>query len=207
MRTINPEKHAERRRQILDAALHCFARYGFHKTRTAEICAVAGMSPGNLFHYFPDKNALVIALVEADQAETTARYAEAATAADGWLALLGLLDQHLAQCTEPVVVQLTLDILGEAARKPELMACVRQNEAARLDALQLLLERHVANGQLRLAGTPRTAANWFLLLMDGVMGRAMVESVFDPGLHRHALIEALLLQVRPNGHLPGAASA
>ena len=55
MRTPNPEKQEARRRQIMEAAIGCFGKKGFHGTSTNEICAAAGMSPGNLFHYFPSK--------------------------------------------------------------------------------------------------------------------------------------------------------
>lgn len=38
------EKQQRKRRQILDAAMHCFIEKGFHSTSTAEICKAAGMS-------------------------------------------------------------------------------------------------------------------------------------------------------------------
>lgn len=53
------EKQQRKRRQILDAAMHCFIEKGFHSTSTAEICKAAGMSPGNLFHYYPNKYAII----------------------------------------------------------------------------------------------------------------------------------------------------
>lgn len=43
------EKQQRKRRQILDAAMHCFIEKGFHSTSTAEICKAAGMSPGICF--------------------------------------------------------------------------------------------------------------------------------------------------------------
>ncbi|WP_230391141.1 TetR/AcrR family transcriptional regulator [Burkholderia cenocepacia] len=62
MRKIDPERVEAKRRQILDAAIDCFARDGFHATSTAAICKAAGMSPGNLFHYFPTKAAIIEAI-------------------------------------------------------------------------------------------------------------------------------------------------
>ena len=78
MRTVNPAHPQARRQQILEAAVACFMRKGFHATRTAEICAEAGMSPGNLFHYFPTNEAIIAAIVEEDQRETAERFAAAA---------------------------------------------------------------------------------------------------------------------------------
>ncbi|MBE9608763.1 TetR/AcrR family transcriptional regulator [Chitinilyticum piscinae] len=197
MRPINPERQAERRQHILAAALRCFAQKGFHKTRTADICAEAGMSPGNLFHYFASKEALIIALVEADQAEVCARFARATQAEQGWQALLALLDHHLGLCAEPVYVQLTLDVIGEAVRNPALMACVQRSEAERRECLARLFERHAQTGDFQLSSPPGQVADWFLLLLDGVLGRAMVEADFVPARYRADLLAALQLQVRP----------
>ncbi|QYU68460.1 TetR/AcrR family transcriptional regulator [Leptolyngbya sp. 15MV] len=49
----------KRRRQILDAALRCFRESGFRGASVSDICKVAGMSPGHLYHYFPSKEAIV----------------------------------------------------------------------------------------------------------------------------------------------------
>jgi hypothetical protein len=53
MRTVDPEKHQQRRLSIIGAAVDLFATKGFAATTTAEICRAAGISSGNLFHYFP----------------------------------------------------------------------------------------------------------------------------------------------------------
>ena len=45
-RLANPELAERRRRQILDAALACFRRRGFHQTSMSEICTEADISAG-----------------------------------------------------------------------------------------------------------------------------------------------------------------
>src|SRR3954464_11109027 len=55
MRRANVQLAADRRSEILSAAQTCFARPGFHQTSMQEICAEAGMSPGNLYRYFRSK--------------------------------------------------------------------------------------------------------------------------------------------------------
>lgn len=87
MRTPNPEKQEARRRQIMEAAIGCFGKKGFHGTSTNEICAAAGMSPGNLFHYFPSKQALIAAIVENEHAAFVARFAELRDEPDAFVAL------------------------------------------------------------------------------------------------------------------------
>lgn len=57
------ERHmAERRQQILDAALRCFIERGFHRTSIADICKAAGLSVGAVYTHFKNKRAITLAL-------------------------------------------------------------------------------------------------------------------------------------------------
>src|SRR5205809_981427 len=64
MRKTDPAKHRARRRHIVHTAAQLFATKGFERTTTAEICKAAGMSSGNLFHYFPNKRAIFHAIFD-----------------------------------------------------------------------------------------------------------------------------------------------
>lgn len=55
---------AERRADILAAALACFARSGYHSTTMAEVAEAAEVSKGTPYLYFPSKEALFIALYD-----------------------------------------------------------------------------------------------------------------------------------------------
>jgi AcrR family transcriptional regulator len=52
------------RRQVLDAALELFSRQGYRATGVKEIAAAAGASTGNVYHHFPDKEAIFRSLLE-----------------------------------------------------------------------------------------------------------------------------------------------
>ncbi len=93
LRTVDEAARETKRIALLDAAAQCFAERGYNATRTADICSAAGMSSGNLFHYFPTKHAVLLAVVERDGAETAAAIAGLTTAADPFAALLSLLDE------------------------------------------------------------------------------------------------------------------
>lgn len=59
-----PQAHLEQRRQqILDAAIACFARKGFEHTTMADIAAQAGVSDTLAYRYFSGKDALIEAAV------------------------------------------------------------------------------------------------------------------------------------------------
>lgn len=47
---------------IIDAAAHVFAELGYTSTTTNHVAAAAGVSIGSLYQYFPNKDALLVAL-------------------------------------------------------------------------------------------------------------------------------------------------
>ncbi len=60
------EEHTEaRRRQILSAALACFAREGFNRATMQDIFREADLSPGAVYTYFTGKDELIEAIVDA----------------------------------------------------------------------------------------------------------------------------------------------
>jgi AcrR family transcriptional regulator len=52
------------RAQILAAALKLFSRVGYHGTSLRDIARGAKASTGNVYHHFPDKEAIFTALIE-----------------------------------------------------------------------------------------------------------------------------------------------
>ncbi|HET9618153.1 MAG TPA: helix-turn-helix domain-containing protein, partial [Pseudolabrys sp.] len=68
MKRANAQLQSDRRAEILNAAERCFARAGFHQSSMQEICTEAGMSPGNLYRYFPSKEALIAGISERNRA-------------------------------------------------------------------------------------------------------------------------------------------
>ncbi len=67
---------AERRQRILEAAERAFVGNGFHATTMQHVADEAGMSAGNLYRYFPSKEAIVEGLCELDQVEMAQAFAE-----------------------------------------------------------------------------------------------------------------------------------
>ena len=62
-----------RQNQILDAAAHCFVEKGFHGAGMAEVAKRSGMSTGNIYHYFANKQAIILAIVEREGDEAMVR--------------------------------------------------------------------------------------------------------------------------------------
>lgn len=52
------------RRQVLDAGLRLFSHQGYRATTVRDIAEEAGVSTGNVYHHFPDKEAIFRTLIE-----------------------------------------------------------------------------------------------------------------------------------------------
>jgi AcrR family transcriptional regulator len=58
------EKSERSRRAVLDAALHLFSHQGYRATTMRQIAERAGVSTGNCYHHFPDKDTIFRALID-----------------------------------------------------------------------------------------------------------------------------------------------
>ncbi|MDP9793308.1 AcrR family transcriptional regulator [Catenuloplanes nepalensis] len=77
-RPVRRQARGERRiAEILDAALALFAEAGYEGTSTNAIAARAGISPGSLYQYFPNKDAIADALSQRLLDELRAAHAAA----------------------------------------------------------------------------------------------------------------------------------
>src|SRR3954463_4441971 len=86
-----------RQGRILDAAERCFVRAGFHRTTMQDVAAEAGMSPGNLYRYFPSKDAIAAGLAERDRARLAQDFFVLAKADDFRAKFTQLVRKHFEE--------------------------------------------------------------------------------------------------------------
>jgi TetR/AcrR family transcriptional regulator, repressor for uid operon len=114
-----PARDGDRRAHILAAAERAFLREGFHASSMQDVAAEAGMSPGNLYRYFPSKEAIVAGLCACDQEELAANVQTLVSCGNPLAGIEMLLRQHLVE--EPRErFQMIVEIWAEATRKPEI---------------------------------------------------------------------------------------
>lgn len=58
------ERSEKSRQQILDAALKLFSHRGYGATSVRDVAEEAGLSKGNVYHHFPDKESIFRALLD-----------------------------------------------------------------------------------------------------------------------------------------------
>ncbi len=74
MPRVSQEHLDARRRQILDAARHCFVRNGFHATSMQDILTEANLSAGAVYRYFRSKDDIIAAIAVDALAEVTGAF-------------------------------------------------------------------------------------------------------------------------------------
>ncbi|MDP4511551.1 TetR/AcrR family transcriptional regulator [Nonomuraea turcica] len=118
--SASPNAASARRQHVLAAARRCFLDNGFHATSMQDILHEAQMSAGNLYRYFPSKDAIVLAIVEATLVEVTTAFER--TLLDEPPTLLEALAEILRAIerldTEDGTPRLAIQIWGEALRNP-----------------------------------------------------------------------------------------
>ena len=178
MRRPNVQVQSDRRAEILEAARRCVSRSGFHQASMQEICAEAGMSPGNLYRYFPSKEALIAGIAERDRAEVAQQFAAADLSHGVFAVLEGLAHHHFTQRPHEQVVLCT-EIMAEARRNPEIARiCAAFDDDVRcwlLGLLRAAVARGDVPADIDLAGV----VNMLMIIADGVWWRRALDPAFD----------------------------
>lgn len=127
------DKGEQRRQQVLDAATECFRREGFHGSSIARISQAAGMSPGHIYHYFANKEAIVEAIAEREQDEMGELVRRLEQDQDGG-DVIARLTRHSAETvarnSDPAHVGLMLELAAESARNPAIAAILNRTDHA-----------------------------------------------------------------------------
>lgn len=164
-------QRGDRREAILLAAERCFTRYGFHRTTMQLVAREAGMSPGNIYRYFPSKNAIVEGLVERDRDESRRRFARIDRSRPFWEQFGQLGREYFIGDSQSKAV-LCLEIWAEAARNPEIDAINRPFEAEVVTQLVELIDTARERGEIAADVDANAAAQIIMTLTSGLYVRA-----------------------------------
>jgi len=150
-----PTQKAERTRQrILDAACGLFNEHGTAPVTTNHIAAEAGLSPGNLYYHFADKQEIIRALFARYTAAYEGRWRPSADAAQDLGALRGNVTAGIALTWEYRFFG--REMLALLRADPELRAAYREIFQRRLGEWHAFGDRLVVQGLVRPPKPPRT---------------------------------------------------
>jgi AcrR family transcriptional regulator len=180
-----------RRAQIMNAASACARRSGFHGASMAEIAQAAGLSVGQIYRYFENKEAIISAIVARDVAQMHAWFAEIQDVEGP------LVDTILATCAATVDdyfdrdrAALDLEVVAEAARNPAVAKIVEAADAERRALGADVLRRTAPDAW---EARERAARHEVLsMLFEGLT----IRGVKHPGADREAIAAVLRMVVR-----------
>jgi TetR/AcrR family transcriptional regulator, repressor for uid operon len=180
---------ADRRQRILEAAERAFVRNGFHATTMQHIADQVGMSAGNLYRYFPSKEAIVEDLCELDQVELATAFAE-----------LMADDRHILEAMRcglrvllkpPEKAKLLVEVWAEAGRNPRVAQLTRAIDAEVRARVEGLMDAAKAAGVAAPSLDSRFGARFFVTFVAGLFKRMAIEGDFDPEAETPMAIGAL----------------
>jgi AcrR family transcriptional regulator len=174
--TPRPSVESERRQQIMEAALVCFARNGYHLTTMDDIAKQLPFSKGLLYYYFKTKRDLFLAILDDWMARAMAEWGRVlqpdAPAAEQLSACLAYGMQLLTQSAE--LSRVEFEFYGELGRDPTISAAFQSLFAAFRAEFKTILEAGIAHGELRPVNTDALAAV-LLAIYEGLALQAVTE--------------------------------
>ena len=171
-----PERQADhaRRDHIAAAAERAFVRHGFHAATMQQVAEEAGMSAGNLYRYFPSKEALVEGICLLDQRERGAAFHALAPSGDVLGMLEAMLRDNLLNKPRHKAVMF-LEVAAEAARNPRIAEMMRANDAEVTAGLTHLVETAKANGEAVATLDAAFAARLMFTYVGGLFRRRALD--------------------------------
>lgn len=164
-----PKNTAARRAQIVDGFLAVLAQRGYDGAAMTAVAEAAGLTAGLIHYHFHDKEAVLVAAVEALGARHLARLDAALDAAGAPPArLAAFIDAHLGlgAHADPEALACWLAIGAEAARRPAVAAPYREVLSALQARLRTIIDAGVEAGAFT-PDDPEAAATALLAVVQG----------------------------------------
>lgn len=206
MPKLKPDTQRARRENILDAALRCFARGGFHATTMQDICKEAAVSPGAVYVYFASKEDLIAGLCERDRSEFAERFSLVSSAPD-FLDALRQIGEHYFVDESPDRQRFVIEMGIEATRNPRISEIFMTVDQFCFDSFKSLFQRLKDEGRIAPAIDIETLAKVFNVIGDGMFWRRAIEPGFNARAVLPVLVELVGSLLNPVELPPRAATA
>src|SRR5438094_2629040 len=165
----------DRRSQILDAALACFAKHGFHQTSMHDISAEAGISVGLIYRYFENKEAVISAMADRHKQEIGEVLERAQQAPTLLESLEILFTAHCCENEPRVISAFVVDLYAEASRNPRVADLVRDVLETAMDGVTDLIAPSPEVKETTHGLTPREMSELIFAVSRGMLMRDVLQ--------------------------------
>jgi AcrR family transcriptional regulator len=187
-----------RRREILEAAMECFSREGFHRTTMQDIVKETGRSAGAIYRYFKTKEDIVAAIAHERHAIEETMLEQALDVSDPEIALRQLARGLLGRLADPGEQRwrrITVQVWAEALRDERVMQIVRSGLDEPIEMLAEIVRKAQSDGALPAELDPVGTARVCAAIFHGLVLQQAWDPTVDVGAYVDttlALIEALV---------------
>ena len=165
----------DRRTQILDAALVCFAKRGFHQASMHDISAEAGISVGLIYRYFENKDAVISAMADRHKKEIHEVLERAQQAPTLLESLEILFTAHCCEDAPQLVSAFVVDLYAEASRNPRVADLVRDVLQTAMDGVTDLIARSPEAANAADGLKPQELAELIFAVSRGMLMRDVLQ--------------------------------
>ncbi len=169
------ESSPDRRTQILDAALICFAKRGFHQASMHDISGEAGISVGLIYRYFENKDAVISAMADRHKKEIQEVLERARQAPNLLESLEILFTAHCCEDAPQVVSAFVVDLYAEASRNPHVADLVRDVLQTAMEGVTDLIARSPEAGNAAHGLKPHELAELIFAVSRGMLMRDVLQ--------------------------------
>jgi AcrR family transcriptional regulator len=191
---VSKEYLASRREEILDAALVCFSRDGFHRTTMQDIVRESGLSPGAIYNYFKSKEEIVEAIATQRQVKERRLLRDAVETGPADTTLQRVRDAFLDELNNPkerLRRRVSVQLWAEAQRNPNIRRMVRRSFEEPRKLISEVLSAAQKEGAIAGSIDPNALASFLIAVFHGLVLQREWDDRFSAEPHK-ALLDLLL---------------
>jgi TetR/AcrR family transcriptional repressor of uid operon len=173
--TLTTDPGLDRRTQILEAAVACFAKHGFHQASMHDISAEAGISVGLIYRYFENKEAVISAMAARHKQEIQEVVEQARLAPTLLESLEILFTAHCCEKSPKVHSAFVVDLYAEAARNPHIAELVRDVLTTAMDGVTDVIARSPEAKNAAHGLTPGEQSELIFAVARGMLMRDVLQ--------------------------------
>ncbi|WDP92128.1 MAG: TetR/AcrR family transcriptional regulator [Desulfobacter sp.] len=150
----------EKRKEILKAAAHCFAHFGFAKTTMDDIGAMVGLNKASLYYYYKNKEAIFCEIIEDEGQSVLRSLEEKIQPLPGWSDKIQAYfierQQYLKQTAN--LHSLSVHTAHQLKFQPMFNKLASRFSNREKNLIKEILDKGISAGEVRPVDTQKTAA-------------------------------------------------